>query len=166
MLQKWLSSYKPHDLFHVNPGKNCGLPVDAVLSVIPQQDDLKLGQKKEAYASYEPLHVPEWMDKGVTKGTQQSCMKLVGSFLKEVVKESVLHPVYTCEHTESKPSSTETPSHSAFSLQTNLSPINSTLFLTKVAVISNGISLPVPKEAESSKSSQSTLAKECFRATP
>lgn len=85
MLQKWLSSYKPHELFHMNSGS----PVDAVLSVVPQQDNLKLGQRKEAYASYESLHVPEWIGKGVNKGTQESCMKLVGSFLKEVVKESV-----------------------------------------------------------------------------
>lgn len=92
MLQEWLSSYKPHELFHMNSDKNNGSPIDAVLSVIPQEDHLKLGQNKKAYASFEPLNVPEWMDRGVSKGTQESCMKLVGSFLKEVIKQSVFIP--------------------------------------------------------------------------
>ncbi|KAI0783687.1 XFP N-terminal domain-containing protein [Abortiporus biennis] len=81
LLNKWLGSYKPEELF----GKD-GVPSDKVLSIIPKVDDLKLGQKKEAYAAYTPLDVPEWIPSGVVKGTQQSCMKTVGSFLKEVIK--------------------------------------------------------------------------------
>lgn len=50
---------------------------------------MKLGQKKEAYAAYTPLDVPEWGQSGVQKGSQQSCMKVVGEFLLHVAKAYV-----------------------------------------------------------------------------
>ncbi|KAH9942735.1 phosphoketolase [Amylocystis lapponica] len=65
-LEEWLRSYKPRELF----------------------DESGLGQRKEAYAAYTPLDVPEWMSLGVEKGSEQSCMKVVGEFLHEVVKEN------------------------------------------------------------------------------
>lgn len=83
-LQDWLTSYGPKELF---PD---GSPNADILSVIPEQDDLKLGQKKEAYASYEPLDVPDWKPLGVQAGEEKSCMKVVGEFLHEVVKQCVL----------------------------------------------------------------------------
>jgi xylulose-5-phosphate/fructose-6-phosphate phosphoketolase len=90
-LQHWLSSYKPHELFHVESGPD-GVErmrvVDEVLSIIPNEPAKKIGQRSEAYAAYEALKVPEWIDRGVKKGSQESCMKLVGSFLKEIVKEN------------------------------------------------------------------------------
>jgi len=91
-LEDWLSSYKLNELFHVTSGPNdsdeLGRPVDEVLSIIPNESVKKIGQRKEAYAAYEALEVPEWIDRGVKKGSQESCMKLVGSFLKEIVKEN------------------------------------------------------------------------------
>ncbi|CAL1716765.1 unnamed protein product [Somion occarium] len=77
MLQAWLESYKPSEVL---PN---GEPSEEVLSIIPK-DKLKLGQKKEAYAAYEPIDVPAWIDHGVKKGTQESCMKVVGKFLNLV----------------------------------------------------------------------------------
>ncbi|KAI0091335.1 D-xylulose 5-phosphate/D-fructose 6-phosphate phosphoketolase [Irpex rosettiformis] len=82
MLQEWLKSYGPDRLF---PG---GQPNSDILSVIPEEDGLKLGQKKEAYDSYEPLAVPDWKKLGVKAGDQVSCMKAVGELLHEVVKEN------------------------------------------------------------------------------
>jgi xylulose-5-phosphate/fructose-6-phosphate phosphoketolase len=92
-LQHWLSSYNPHELFHIKHNssdhKEDGHPIEDILSVIPETQEKKLGQRKEAYAAFEALRVPEWIDKGVDRGSQVSCMKLVGSFLKEIVKEYV-----------------------------------------------------------------------------
>ena len=85
-LQTWLASYEPKSLFTKE-----GVPVDAVLSVIPVINEKKLGQRKESYAAYKPLLIPNWEDNCVQKGSQESCMKVVGRFLKEVVKEYVRH---------------------------------------------------------------------------
>lgn len=82
MLQDWLLSYNPKELFG-----ETGVPNDDILSIIPQENALKLGQKKEAYASYEPLDVPNWQDLAVEKGTEASCMKMVGEFLHDVIQQ-------------------------------------------------------------------------------
>ncbi|KAI0694589.1 XFP N-terminal domain-containing protein [Cytidiella melzeri] len=82
ILQEWLSSYDPHTLF---PD---GSPNSAVLSIIPDEDVLKLGQKKEAYKSYEALDVPDWKSLSVKAGDQVSCMKIVGELLHEVIKQN------------------------------------------------------------------------------
>ena len=82
MLQDWLLSYNPRELFNEK-----GEPNSKVLSIIPDVDTLKLGQKKEGYAAYQPLEVPDWMDSGVEKGSMQSCMKVVGSFLSLVADQ-------------------------------------------------------------------------------
>jgi len=86
-LQQWLSSYKPRELFN-SEGSQEGGPVEEVLSIMPEIDSQKLGQKKESYNSYVEIKTPEWMELGVEKGSQESCMKAVGRFLKEVVKEN------------------------------------------------------------------------------
>ena len=90
-LQQWLSSYDPHEVL---PN---GEPNADVLKVIPEEGHLKLGQRKESYASYEPLDVPNWIESGipVEKGTEASCMKIVGEFLHEVTKRWVGGPVST-----------------------------------------------------------------------
>ncbi|OBZ72463.1 putative phosphoketolase [Grifola frondosa] len=83
MLQTWLESYGPRELF----GED-GVPNEKILSVIPDVEEKKLGQRKEAFAAYTALNVPEWIQSGVKKGSEQSCMKVVGEFLHEVVKEN------------------------------------------------------------------------------
>lgn len=90
MLQAWLSDYHPRDLFCIGGDKNTldGAPVRDLLEIVPEGDK-KLGMKKEAYAAYRPLKVPEWSSFGVQKGTQASCMKTIGEFLKQVIKEWV-----------------------------------------------------------------------------
>ncbi|GBE84473.1 Probable phosphoketolase [Sparassis crispa] len=82
-LQDWLASYNPGELF----GEH-GVPNVRILSVIPTEDSKKLGQRKEVYAAYTPLSVPDWMPLAVEKGSEHSCMQLVGEFLHEVIKEN------------------------------------------------------------------------------
>ncbi|CCM00082.1 uncharacterized protein FIBRA_02109 [Fibroporia radiculosa] len=83
MLQDWLLSYKPKDLFDKH-----GIPVEKILSMIPEVPHKRLGRRKEAYAGYIPLEVPDWLPMGVTKGSEQSCMKLIGEFLLNVVEQN------------------------------------------------------------------------------
>ncbi|KAF8630323.1 hypothetical protein AX15_002996 [Amanita polypyramis BW_CC] len=83
ILSTWLKSYGPRDLF-----KNDGSPVDSILSIIPEKGDKKLGQRRESYNAYIPLQVPVWQSMSVQKSTQESCMKLVGSFLASVITEN------------------------------------------------------------------------------
>ncbi|KZP31650.1 D-xylulose 5-phosphate/D-fructose 6-phosphate phosphoketolase [Athelia psychrophila] len=90
-LQDWLASYNPHELFQIKAdvlAHDDWHPVDAILSIIPETAATKLGQKKEVYAGYEPLRVPSWMERGVEKGQQASCMQAVGGLLKAVIAEN------------------------------------------------------------------------------
>lgn len=45
--------------------------------------------RKESYANYKPLETPEWEGLCYEKGSQESCMKAVGRFLREVIKEYI-----------------------------------------------------------------------------
>ncbi|KAF9048473.1 phosphoketolase [Panaeolus papilionaceus] len=82
-LQQWLSSYGPKNLFDEN-----GAPSTSVLSNVPTVNSKKLGQRVESYAAYSPLITPDWKPLCVERGSQESCMKAVGKFLKQVVKEN------------------------------------------------------------------------------
>ena len=88
LLQAWLSSYRPQELFCVGDDKDTpdGAPVRDLLEVVPEGDK-RLGMRKEAYAAYQPLKVPKWMDFGVQKGSQASCMKTIAELLKQVIEE-------------------------------------------------------------------------------
>lgn len=43
--------------------------------------------RKEVYAGYVPLHIPDWKRKSVEKGCQASCMEVIGELLFEVINE-------------------------------------------------------------------------------
>ncbi len=83
ILQTWLESYEPRKLFTEG-----GSPVDSISSVIPSDDSKKLGQRKETYDAYEALIIPEWQKFGVEKGDQQSCMKVSGELLDQVLQDN------------------------------------------------------------------------------
>ena len=85
MLQQWLRSYAPQELFNED-----GTPKPEVISIVPERNAKRLGQRPEAYDNYVQIKTPEWQQFGVEKGSQQSCMKTTGKFLKEVVIEYVL----------------------------------------------------------------------------
>jgi xylulose-5-phosphate/fructose-6-phosphate phosphoketolase len=83
ILQEWLSSYNAAELFTER-----GRPIDEVLSVVPQDKDKRLGQVKETYAGRETIIVPDWKELGVTKGSEESCMRLVGKYMDKVFLEN------------------------------------------------------------------------------
>ncbi|KAI6157830.1 XFP N-terminal domain-containing protein [Pisolithus tinctorius] len=90
MLESWLSSYGPRQLFCIGGDKDTsdGAPYPDLLQIVPENRDKRLGMRKEAYAAYQPLKVPAWSTFGVQKQSQASCMKTVGEFLKHVVKDN------------------------------------------------------------------------------
>ena len=45
--------------------------------------------RKEVYAGYVPLQLPDWRQKSVEKGNQESCMKAIGELLFEVINQYV-----------------------------------------------------------------------------
>jgi len=78
-LQEWLSSYNPSELFTEE-----GRPTDEILAVIPQENEKRLGQVRETYAGREPIVVPDWKELAVAKGSDESCMRLVGKYMDKV----------------------------------------------------------------------------------
>ena len=81
MLQEWLLSYGPKELFG-----ETGVPNDAILSVVPKEEGKRLGMREEAFKSYTPLNVPDWQQFAVEKGSSQSCMKITGELLDAVAQ--------------------------------------------------------------------------------
>ncbi|KAJ5541487.1 hypothetical protein N7494_006563 [Penicillium frequentans] len=79
LLQKWLSGYKPEELFTEN-----GDIIDEVKSVIPTENSKKLGQRIEAYNSYKAPDLPDWKQFGVKSGNEESSMKVAGKLINEL----------------------------------------------------------------------------------
>ena len=84
LLSSWLSSYKPSELFDEG-----GCPVAKILDVIPQAEEKRLGRYKESNLDSFVLDLPEWEESAVEKHSQQSCMKVVGDFLGDVIARYV-----------------------------------------------------------------------------
>jgi len=84
LLSSWLSSYKPSELFNED-----GCPITKILDVIPKAEEKRLGRRKEANLDCFVLDLPEWQESAVEKYSQQSCMKIVGNFLGEVIERYV-----------------------------------------------------------------------------
>lgn len=55
--------------------------MDDVKSVLPKEDSKKMGQRREVYKGYEELQFGDWKEFGVLKGTQESSMKAIASFI-------------------------------------------------------------------------------------
>lgn len=90
MLQDWLASYRPEELFIIHSakkGETEGAPMNDITEIIPDVQEKRLGCRKEAYVAYRPLAVPNWMASSVQRGREASCMKTVGNFLREIIKE-------------------------------------------------------------------------------
>ncbi|KAL9129582.1 MAG: hypothetical protein Q9217_002002 [Psora testacea] len=79
-LQAWLGTYKPHELFSKN-----GDIHDAILKIIPKNDNRKLGQQIDTYRSHEVLSLPDWKKYAVKKGEQASCMVAIGELLDQAL---------------------------------------------------------------------------------
>ncbi|KAF8442369.1 phosphoketolase [Boletus edulis BED1] len=90
MLQDWLASYRPEELFtvHSTQGETEGAPISDVTDIIPVASEKRLGFRKEAYVGFQPLSVPDWMPFGIESGREASCMKTVGNFLSEMINRN------------------------------------------------------------------------------
>lgn len=82
-LQKWLSDYKPEELFTAR-----GDVIDEIKSVIPSKNEKKMGQRVEAYNNYIPVRMPDWKTFGVQKGSAQSAMKVIGKLINQIFVEN------------------------------------------------------------------------------
>ncbi|KAG1805057.1 XFP N-terminal domain-containing protein [Suillus plorans] len=89
-LQGWLQSYGPHELFATKGSRGVveGAPTEELLSIVPDRKDKKLGCRKEAHAAFQPIKVPDWTDFGVQKGSQESCMIVVGTLLRDTIDKN------------------------------------------------------------------------------
>lgn len=83
ILDEWLSSYGISDLL-----KDDGSPNDRILSLLPKDDNKKLGQIRDSYNPVVGLNLPDWKPLSHKKGNEQSCMKTTGELLKMVIKEN------------------------------------------------------------------------------
>lgn len=83
LLQKWLSNYKPEELFTAS-----GDIIDEIKSVIPTENAKKLGQRIEVYNSYVEPTLPDWKKFVVSKGSNESAMKAAAKFLNEVMVQN------------------------------------------------------------------------------
>ena len=82
-MQEWLAGYKPDELFTAN-----GDVIDEVKSVIPTNNEKKLGQRIEVYNSYVPPKLPDWMKFSAKKNGSESAMKVIGKFINQVFVEN------------------------------------------------------------------------------
>ena len=78
LLNDWVSSYKPAELFNKD-----GSPTEIVTAIIPEDHNLRMGQRKETYAALVPLKVPDWKRYCITAGTEASCMITIGNLLDQ-----------------------------------------------------------------------------------
>ncbi|KAJ6093236.1 hypothetical protein N7486_008525 [Penicillium sp. IBT 16267x] len=79
LLQKWLSDYKPEELFTAN-----GDVIDEIKSVIPTDNTKKLGQRIEVYSSYKAPNLPDWKEFGAKPGKEESAMKAAARLINEL----------------------------------------------------------------------------------
>ncbi|KAJ5267029.1 hypothetical protein N7478_009837 [Penicillium angulare] len=78
LLQKWLSDYRPEELF-----KEDGDVIDEIKSILPIENSKKLGQRIEVYNSYRTPNLPDWKQFGGKSGSEESTMKSTGRFINE-----------------------------------------------------------------------------------
>ena len=81
LLESWLKSYKFHELFDLS--KN-SFKME-VLEALPKEE-LRMGIRKETYAAYEPLDLPDFKELMKQTGENESCMKAVGQYCSKVIE--------------------------------------------------------------------------------
>lgn len=72
LLEEWLRSYKPEELFHPDGAR---ILDEKALRIIPKNHQFRLGQVKATYAGFTPLTSPDWKPFAHEKGTIVSNMK-------------------------------------------------------------------------------------------
>lgn len=79
LLERWLSSYAPDELF------TDGKPNEEVLRIVPENPSKRLGQNPIAYDSHQPLVLGDWKRFALREGTNASCTATAGEFLDQVL---------------------------------------------------------------------------------
>jgi xylulose-5-phosphate/fructose-6-phosphate phosphoketolase len=59
-----------------------------VLATLPKNDTKKLGQNRASYDPKIELNLSDWKPFGVGQGAEESCMKLTGKFLDQVLQDN------------------------------------------------------------------------------
>ncbi|GAO46483.1 phosphoketolase [Saitoella complicata NRRL Y-17804] len=83
LLDSWLKSYGPEELFNED-----GSPIQDALQIVPDIHEMRMGQRKETYANWRALDVPDFKTRAVEKGEQTSPMKQIGNFLGDVMEKN------------------------------------------------------------------------------
>lgn len=156
VLGEWLKSYKPEELFNDD-----GSPIDEVLRIVPAESARKLGQKSESYKAYVPLDLPKWTDFGVEKGSEESCMKTIGQFLKGVIAKYVQPLIDSDSRAHSALIGTLQASAS-FLLMSSYQTSWMQSSMTRAA-ISSGMLLHATRVVALLRSCPNILAKACFK---
>ena len=84
LLNEWLESYKPAELFDQN-----GSPKDIVTSILPENPEFRMGQRKETYAGFTPIQVPDWKSFAVERGCEASCMLTIGTIIDKILVDNL-----------------------------------------------------------------------------
>ena len=82
LLQDWLLSYAPKDLFPA--GHLC----ENAEQVIPLHKFKRLGQNPISWHGRNDLSVPEWKDYAVPNNDYASCLKIAGAYLNQTLHQN------------------------------------------------------------------------------
>ena len=83
LLNEWLSSYKHEELFNKD-----GTVKDIVTSILPEDPELRIGQRKETYAGFTPLEVADWKKFAAERGTEASCMTVICTLVDQILVDN------------------------------------------------------------------------------
>ncbi|KAK5216032.1 hypothetical protein LTR72_010908 [Exophiala xenobiotica] len=83
VLQEWLESYKPKELF-----KDNGDVIDEIKNLVPKKPERRLGQNKKTYDLYQGLQPINWRKFEVKKGGSESSIKTIDKLLEQVIKDN------------------------------------------------------------------------------
>ncbi|KAL7417777.1 putative phosphoketolase [Mrakia frigida] len=96
-LEKWLTSYKPEDLFDSSKNDKhrvgaSSLPEDVInekaLRIVPADQDRRMGFSKSIYEGIERLDLPDWKKFSYEEGSDVSPMKAIGKYLEAVIERN------------------------------------------------------------------------------
>ncbi|TFK49509.1 D-xylulose 5-phosphate/D-fructose 6-phosphate phosphoketolase [Heliocybe sulcata] len=83
-LQSWLSSYGPRELFNTDGT----IKSEVVDGVLPDDEEKKIGQRKEAMRTFIELDIPAWREHSAEQGDMVSATGALGTFLKDVIERN------------------------------------------------------------------------------
>lgn len=76
LLNRWLASYEPDNLF-VNSTLNNGSILSPLISSILPKEEQRLGRTRDSYANYKPLELTDWKSFGYEKNDEISCVTVL-----------------------------------------------------------------------------------------